>query len=144
MAQKTFVRFVKLQILAGKATPAPPVGPALGAMGINIMGFCKEFNARTQDRLGQVVPVVLSLFSDKSFTLVLKKSPVSKMILAELGIESGSKVPNKDKVGTLTLAQLKKIAEAKMEDLRVHTIEAAMRMVAGTARSMGVLVEGAV
>ena len=135
---KTFSRFVKLQILAGKATPAPPVGPALGSQGINIMAFCKQFNAETQSRAGEKVPVIISVYSDKTFTLAYKKSPVPNMILKELGIASGSKVANKDKVGVLTQAQLRKIATDKMDDLRVSSIEAAMAMVAGTARSMGV------
>jgi large subunit ribosomal protein L11 len=144
MAKKTIVRFVRLQVQGGKATPAPPIGPALGSAGINIMMFCKEFNARTQDRIGQVVPVKITLFSDKSFTFILKQSPMAKLILAELGITSGSKIPNKDKVGTLTLEQVKKIAETKRPDLRILTIEAGMKMVEGTARSMGVLVGGQV
>jgi large subunit ribosomal protein L11 len=140
---KNFLRKVKLQIMAGKATPAPPVGPALGSQGLNIMQFCKQFNAETQNRAGQKVPVIISVYSDKSFTLAYKKSPVANMILAELGLTSGSKVPNKEKVGTLTQDQLRKIATDKMDDFRVNSIEAGMAMVAGTARSMGVNVEGA-
>lgn len=139
---KSIVGYVKLQIVQGKATPAPPVGPALGSKGINIMAFCKQFNAETQKHpAGEVVPVIITVFSDKTFTLAYKKAPVVNMIKKELGITAGSKVPNKDKVGTLTLAQVRKIAEAKMEDFRVNTVEAAMQMVAGTARSMGVNVE---
>lgn len=137
MAKKV-VKQIKLQIPAGKANPAPPIGPALGAAGINIMGFCKEFNAKTQDKAGDVLPVVISVYQDKSFTFIMRQPPVSRMILKELGIESGSGVPNRDKVGKLTRAQVKKIAQAKLEDLRIASQEAAEMMVMGTARSMGV------
>ena len=116
---KKLVKIIKLQIPAGKANPAPPIGPALGAAQVNIMAFCKEFNAKTQDQAGDILPVVISVFSDKSFTFITKQPPVSRMILKELGIESGSKVPNRDKVGKLTKAQVKKIAEQKMPDMRV-------------------------
>jgi large subunit ribosomal protein L11 len=135
---KKLVKTIKLQIPAGKANPAPPIGPALGSAGINIMGFCKEFNAKTQDKAGDILPVLISVYSDKTFTFVTKQPPVSRMILKELGIESGSKVPNRDKVGKLTKAQVKKIVKAKVSDMRVASEEAACRLVEGTARSMGV------
>ena len=134
--------FVKLQIPAGRANPAPPVGTALGPQGINIMMFCKEFNARTQDRDGLILPVEVTIYSDKSFTFILKTPPAAILIKKELGLEKGSGQPNRVKVGSLTQAQLKKIAEAKMPDLNCDTIEAAMKMVAGAARSMGVEVKG--
>lgn len=137
MAKKV-VKTIKLQIPAGKANPAPPIGPALGAAGINIMGFCKEFNAKTQDQAGDILPVVISVYSDKTFTFITRKPPVSRMILKELGIESGSQVPNRDKVGTLSREQVKKIAKEKSVDMRVASEEAAERLVEGTARSMGV------
>ena len=140
---KKLVKVIKLQIPAGKANPAPPIGPALGAAGINIMGFCKEFNAKTQDKAGDVLPVLISVFSDKSFTFITRQPPVSRMILKELGIESGSKVPNRDKVGKMTKSQVKKIVKQKYEDMRVGSEEAAMLVVMGTARSMGVdIIEG--
>ncbi|MDX8430470.1 MAG: 50S ribosomal protein L11 [Candidatus Algichlamydia australiensis] len=143
MAKKKLVKQIKLQIPAGKANPAPPIGPALGAAGVNIMGFCKEFNAKTQKQAGDVLPVVISVYADRSFDFITKQPPIAKMILKKLGIEKGSGVPNRDKVGKLTLSQVKEIAEKKMEDLRVFSIEAAMLVVAGTARSMGVdVVEG--
>ncbi len=135
---KKLVKTVRLQIPAGKANPAPPIGPALGSAGINIMAFCKEFNAKTQDKAGDILPVVISIYADKSFTFITRQSPVSRMILKELGIESGSKVPNRDKVGKLTKAQVRKIAKQKIEDMRVGSEEAAMMLVMGTARSMGV------
>jgi large subunit ribosomal protein L11 len=138
---KKLVKKIKLQIPAGKANPAPPIGPALGSAGVNIMAFCKEFNAKTQDQAGDILPVVISVYSDKTFSFILRKPPASRMILKELGIESGSKVPNRDKVGKLTKEQLKKIAQAKMEDMRIISEEAAEMMVRGTARSMGVEVE---
>jgi large subunit ribosomal protein L11 len=142
MAKKV-VKVIKLQISAGKANPAPPIGPALGSAGINIMAFCKEFNAKTQDQAGDVLPVVINVYTDKTFTFITRKPPVSRMILKELGIESGSKVPNRDKVGKLTKAQVNKIAKAKIEDMRIASMEAAEMMVKGTARSMGVdIVEG--
>ena len=135
---KKLLKIIKLQIPAGKANPAPPIGPALGSAGINIMAFCKEFNAKTQDQAGDVLPVVISVFTDKTFSFFTRKPPASRMILKELGIESGSKVPNRDKVGKLTKSQVKKIARAKIEDMRVVSEEAAESMVMGTARSMGV------
>lgn len=137
MAKKV-VKVIKLQIPAGKANPAPPIGPALGSAGINIMAFCKEFNAKTQDKAGDILPVLITVYQDKSFTFITKQPPVSRMILKELGIESGSKVPNRDKVGKLTKAQVEKIAKAKQQDMRIVSEEAALMMVMGTARSMGV------
>lgn len=140
---KKIVKTIKLQIPAGKANPAPPIGPALGSAGINIMAFCKEFNAKTQDKAGDILPVLISVYQDKSFTFITKQPPVSRMILKELGIESGSKIPNRDKVGKLTKSQVEKIAKAKVQDMRISSLEAAMMNVMGTARSMGVdIVEG--
>lgn len=140
---KKLVKIIKLQIPAGKANPAPPIGPALGAAGVNIMGFCKDFNAKTQDKAGDILPVEISVYSDKSFTFITKQPPASRMILKELGLESGSKVPNRDKVGKLTKKQVLKIAKNKYPDMRVGSEEAAMRLVEGTARSMGVdIIEG--
>ena len=140
MAKKV-TGFVKLQIPAGKATPAPPVGTALGPQGINIMSFVKEFNARTQGQ-DTILPVEVTIFADKSFTFILKTPPTAVLIKKELGLEKGSGVPNKTKVGTVTQAQLRKIAEVKMPDLNCDTIESAVAMVAGAARSMGVTVAG--
>jgi large subunit ribosomal protein L11 len=140
---KKIVKTIKLQIPAGKANPAPPIGPALGAAQVNIMAFCKEFNAKTQNQAGDILPVVISVFSDKTFTFITKNPPVSRLILKEVGIESGSKVPNRDKVGKLKKSQVKKIADLKRPDMRVRSDEAAMRLVEGTARSMGVdIIEG--
>ena len=140
---KKLVKVIKLQIPAGKANPAPPIGPALGAAGINIMAFCKEFNAKTQDKAGDILPVLISVYADKSFTFVTKQPPVSRLILKELGLESGSKVPNRDKVGKLTKSQVRRIAKQKLPDMRVGSEDAAMLVVMGTARSMGVdIVEG--
>lgn len=132
---------VKLQLPAGKATPGPPVGSSLGPHGINIPGFTKDFNEKTRDQEGMIIPVVISIYSDRSFTFVLKTPPVPVLIKKELGVESGSAKPNKDKVGKLTLAQVEKIAKIKLPDLNAGSLEAAMSMVKGTARSMGVLVE---
>jgi len=129
---------VKLQLEAGKATPAPPVGPALGQHGVNIMAFVKEYNERTAAQAGSIVPVEITIYEDRSFTFVLKTPPVSDLIKKELGIESGSANPKRDKVGRLTREQVRRIAEVKMKDLNTADIEAAMRMVEGTARSMGV------
>ncbi|MBC7087021.1 MAG: 50S ribosomal protein L11 [Tissierellales bacterium] len=140
MAKKV-IAMVKLQIPAGKATPAPPVGTALGPHGVNIMQFTKEFNARTQDQLGMIIPVVLTVYQDRSFSFITKTPPVPVLIKKALGIESGSSEPNKKKVGKLTQAKVKEIAEIKMPDLNAGSLEAAMSMVAGTARSMGVEVE---
>ena len=140
---KKIVKLIKLQIPAGKANPAPPIGPALGQAQVNIMAFCKEFNAKTQDKAGDILPVEISVYSDKTFTFITKEPPVSRLILKELGIESGSKIPNRDKVGKLTKSQVKKIVDQKKPDMRVRTPEAAMQLVMGTARSMGVdIIEG--
>jgi large subunit ribosomal protein L11 len=132
---------IKLQIPAGQANPAPPVGPALGQRGVNIMEFCKQFNAKTKDGQGILTPVVITVYSDRTFTFITKTPPVSVLILKELGIPKGSGVPNKEKVGMMTKAQVRKIAQVKMTDLTAKDIDAAMRNVAGTARSMGVRVE---
>ena len=138
MAKKKVVKIIKLQIPAGKANPAPPIGPALGAAQVNIMGFCKEFNAKTQSMAGKVLPTEISVFADKSFTFITKQPPVPELIKEKAKIAKGSGVPNRDKVAKLTKAQVKEIAESKMPDLRVRNMEAAMRVVEGTARSMGV------
>ena len=140
MAKKVVAQ-VKLQIPGGAANPAPPVGPALGQQGVNIMEFCKQFNARTKDAQGMITPVIITVYSDRSFTFITKTPPVSVLILKEIGKEKGSGVPNKDKIGMITKAQMKKIAELKMADINAASIEAAMRLVAGTARSMGVTTE---
>ena len=132
---------IKLQIEAGKANPAPPVGPALGQHGVNIMEFCKAFNDATKDQMGMVVPVIITVYKDRSFDFITKVSPVANLIKKAANIKSGSKVPNKDKVAKLTKDQLRQIAETKMKDLNANSIEAAMSMVAGTARSMGITVE---
>ena len=137
MAKKV-IGFVKLQIPAGRANPAPPVGTALGPQGINIMAFCKEFNSRTQAQDGLILPVEITIFADKSFTFILKTPPAAILIKKELGLEKGSGQPNRVKVGTLTKAQVRKIAEVKMPDLNCDTVESAMKMVVGAARSMGV------
>ncbi len=139
---KKIAGFVKLQIPAGQATPAPPVGPALGQKGVNIMEFCKQFNARTQEKQGLIIPVVITVFSDKSFTFITKTPPASVLLVREAKIEKGSGEPNRNKVAKVTREQVKKIAELKMPDLNTTDVEAAVSMVAGTARSMGILVEG--
>lgn len=144
MSKKKVVKIIKLQITAGKANPAPPIGPALGAAGVNIMGFCKEFNAMTQNRAGELLPVEITVYADKTFTFITKEPPVSSMIKKELGIESGSKVPNRDKVGSLSMAQVEKIAKQKFSDMGVVSMESAMQMVIGTARSMGVNIESVI
>lgn len=138
MAKKKLEKTIKLQIPAGKANPAPPIGPALGSAGVNIMAFCKEFNAKTQAMAGDTLPVVISVYSDKSFTFICKKPPVAEMIKKHSKIEKGSAVPNRDKVGKLSKESVKKIAEDKKQDLNARSLEAAMRLVEGTARSMGV------
>ncbi len=138
--KKKVVNFIKLQIPAGAANPAPPVGPALGAAQVNIMQFCQAFNAATKDQAGDIIPVEISVYEDRSFDFVCKTPPAAKLILKELGIKSGSAVPQRDKVGQLTDEQLTKIAEIKMPDLNANDIEAAMEIVAGTARSMGVTI----
>ena len=140
MAKKV-TALVKLQITAGKATPAPPVGTALGPHGVNIMGFCKEFNAKTADQAGMIIPVVLTVYQDRSFTFITKTPPVAVLIKKAVGIESGSGEPNKKKVAKLSKEKCEEIAKVKMPDLNANTIEAAMNLVAGTARSMGVTVE---
>ena len=140
MAEKEISNIIKLQIEAGKATPAPPVGPALGSSGVNIMQFVKEFNDRTASQAGLIIPVVISVYKDKSFDFITKVPPVAVLIKKTLGIQKGSGKPNKDKVAKITKEQVRAIAEQKMPDLNAATIEAAMSMVAGTARSMGVVV----
>jgi len=138
---KKIVKTIKLQIPAGKANPAPPIGPALGAAGVNIMAFCKEYNAKTQDKAGKVLPVIITVFSDKTFTFITKEPPVSELIKERAKIAKGSGVPNREKVGKLTTQDLKEIVKVKKTDMRVNSDEAAMLLVAGTARSMGVDVE---
>ncbi|HWR89251.1 MAG TPA: 50S ribosomal protein L11 [Dissulfurispiraceae bacterium] len=138
MAKKEVIAQVKLLISAGKANPAPPVGPALGPHGINIMEFCKQFNAQTQPMGETLVPVVLSVYNDRSFTFILKTPPASELIKKAAGIVKGSSVPNKDKVGSLTSAQVEEIAKTKLPDLNTVTLESACRIIMGTARSMGV------
>ena len=139
MAQK-IVGYIKLQIPAGRATPAPPVGPALGQSGVNIMAFTKEFNERTKDQMGMIIPVVITVYADRSFSFITKTPPAAVLIKKACGIETASGVPNKNKVATITKDQIRQIAETKMPDLNANTIEAAMSMIAGTARSMGVVV----
>lgn len=139
MAKKVVAQ-IKLQIPAGAANPAPPVGPALGQQGVNIMEFCKAFNARTKDQGGLVTPVVITVYSDRSFTFITKTPPTSVLILKEMGKEKGSGVPNKEKIGSITKAQVKKIAELKLTDLNAASVNAAMNTVMGTARSMGVTI----
>lgn len=139
MAKKV-VALIKLAISAGKANPAPPIGPALGQHGVNIMMFCKEYNAKTADQVGLVVPVEISVYEDRSFTFILKTPPASVLIRKAIGIEKGSGEPNRVKVGSITRAQLQEIAQTKMPDLNANDIEAAMRIVEGTARNMGVTV----
>ena len=131
------VALIKLQCPAGAANPAPPVGTALGPQGVNIMEFCKQFNARTQSQAGMVIPVVVTVYADRSFTFITKTPPAANLLMKEAGIEKGSAQPNRTKVGKVTRAQLKKIAEIKMADLNASDVDSAMRMVAGTARSMG-------
>ena len=139
MAKKV-TGMIKLQLPAGKATPAPPVGPALGQHGVNIMGFCKEFNAKTANQAGLIIPVVITVYQDRSFSFILKTPPAAVLIKKELGLESGSGDPNRTKDGSLTKDQVRKIAELKMPDLNAATIETAMSMIEGTARSMGVTI----
>ena len=140
MAKKV-AAFIKLQVPAGKANPAPPIGPALGQHGVNIPGFCKEFNERTKNDAGMIIPVVITVYSDRSFTFITKTPPAPVLIKKELGIETASARPNRDKVGQLTKEQVTKIAKIKMPDLNAASLDAAESMVAGTARSMGVTVE---
>jgi large subunit ribosomal protein L11 len=141
MAKKV-VGFIKLHVTGGQANPAPPVGPALGQHGVNIMEFCKQFNAQTQQQQGITVPVEITVFGDRSFTFITKTPPASVLLRRAAGLAKGSSVPNRDKVATVTRAQLQEIAETKMKDLNTRNLESAIRMVAGTARSMGILVEG--
>ena len=141
MAQKV-VGYIKLQIPAGKATPAPPVGPALGQHGVNIMAFTKEFNERTKNQMGMIIPVVITVYADRSFSFITKTPPAPVLIKKAAGIETASGAPNKNKVGSITLAQAEEIAKTKMPDLNAASLEAAVSMIKGTARSMGVTVEG--
>ena len=140
MAKKV-IRVIKLQIPAGKANPAPPVGPALGQAGVNIMGFCKEFNARTESEAGMIIPVEITVFEDRSFTFITKTPPAAVLLKKAAGIESGSGVPNKTKVATLKRDKVREIAVLKQPDLNAASVEAAMRMIEGTARSMGIVIE---
>ena len=141
MAKKE-IGFIRLQIPAGKANPAPPVGPALGQHGVNIMEFCKAFNAKTQEQMGKIIPVEITVYADRSFTFITKTPPASSLILEAVGINKGSSEPNREKMGSITSAQVREIAEIKMPDLNASDVDSAMRMVAGTARSMGIIVEG--
>tara|TARA_B100000519_G_scaffold199033_1_gene209530 strand:+ start:474 stop:902 length:429 start_codon:yes stop_codon:yes gene_type:complete len=141
MAKKQ-IGFIKLQIPAGQANPAPPVGPALGQHGVNIMEFCKAFNAKTQDSMGDLIPVEITVYADRSFTFITKTPPAASLILKKINIKKGSGEPNKEKVGVIKKSQIKEIAELKMQDLNASSLESAMSMIAGTARSMGVNVEG--
>jgi len=138
---KKVIRVIKLQIPAGKANPAPPVGPALGQAGVNIMGFCKEFNARTESQAGMIIPVEITVYEDRSFTFITKTPPAAVLLKKAAGIESGSGVPNKTKVATLKRDKVREIAELKRPDLNAASVEAAMRMIEGTARSMGIVIE---
>ena len=140
MAKKV-IRVIKLQIPAGKANPAPPVGPALGQAGVNIMGFCKEFNARTESEAGMIIPVEITVYEDRSFTFITKTPPAAVLLKKAAGIESGSGVPNKTKVATVKRDKVREIAELKRPDLNAASVEAAMRMIEGTARSMGIVIE---
>ena len=135
---KEVAAFIKLQIKGGAANPSPPVGPALGSKGVNIMDFCKQFNARTQDKAGKVLPVIISVYSDKSFDFVVKQPPVAIQLKEAAKVQKGSAQPNRDKVGQVTWDQIREIAQDKMPDMNCFTLESAMRMVAGTARSMGI------
>ena len=139
---KQIETFIKLQVKGGQANPAPPIGPALGSKGVNIMEFCKAFNARTQDKIGEVLPVVITVFKDKSFDFIIKTPPAAILLMKAAGITGGSAEPNRKKNGSVTWDQVRTIAETKMPDLNALTVEAAMSMIAGTARSMGVTVTG--
>ena len=140
MAKKV-IGFIKLQILAGQANPAPPVGPALGQHGVNIMEFCKAFNAKTQDKQGKLIPVEITVYAVRSFTFITKTPPASSLILEAAGLKKGSSEPNREKVGSVTVSQIKEIAELKMPDLNAADIDSAIKMISGTARSMGINVE---
>jgi len=140
MAKKVMA-LIKLQIPAGKANPSPPIGPALGQHGVNIMDFCKQYNAQTADQAGNIIPVVITVYEDRSFTFITKTPPVSQLIKKAANVDKGSPVPNKDKIGSITTAQIEEIAKTKMPDLNSPTIEAAMEMVKGSARSMGITVQ---
>lgn len=139
---KEVAAVVKLQIRGGQANPAPPIGPALGSKGVNIMEFCKQFNARTQDRPGELLPVIVTVYKDKSFEFIIKTPPATELLKKAAKIEKGSAEPNRKKVGTITWAQIREIAAKKMPDLNCYTLEAAMRMIAGTARSLGLVIQG--
>ena len=139
---KEVAAFIKLQIKGGAANPSPPVGPALGSKGVNIMDFCKQFNARTQDKAGKVLPVIITVYSDKSFDFVVKQPPVAIQLKEAAKVQKGAAQPNRDKVGQVTWDQIREIAQDKMPDMNCFTLESAMRMVAGTARSMGISVVG--
>ena len=139
---KKIIGFIKLQIPAGQANPAPPVGPALGQQGVNIMDFCKSFNAKTQDKAGDIIPVEITVFADRSFTFVTKTPPASRLILKSAKLSKGSSEPNKDKVGKISESELEKIAEVKMADLNANSVEQAKEMIRGTAKSMGIEVKG--
>ena len=141
MAKKV-IGFIKLQIPAGQANPAPPVGPALGQQGVNIMDFCKSFNATTQDKAGDIIPVEITVYADRSFTFITKTPPAARLILKAANISKGSSEPNKDKVGSISDSELGKIAEVKMDDLNANTIDQAKEMIRGTAKSMGIEVKG--
>ena len=141
MAKKE-IGFIKLQIPAGKANPAPPVGPALGQHGVNIMEFCKAFNSKTQEKMGKIIPVEITVYADRTFSFITKTPPAPSLILEAAGVNKGSGEPNREKVGSITSAQVREIAEIKMPDLNASDVDSAMRMVAGTARSMGIIVEG--
>ncbi|OJW69331.1 MAG: 50S ribosomal protein L11 [Candidatus Amoebophilus sp. 36-38] len=138
---KEIVGYLKLQVKGGEAKPAPPVGPALGSKGLNIMEFCKQFNARTQDKQGQVLPVLITIYQDKTFDFIIKTPPASASIMKKVGLSKGSSEPNRNKVGVLTKADLEAIAASKLEDLNTTSLESAIKMVAGTARSMGVTIQ---
>jgi large subunit ribosomal protein L11 len=142
MAKKV-IKVIKLQIPAGKANPAPPIGPALGSAGVNIMAFCKEFNAKTQAMMGDILPVVINVYHDKTFSFIMKKPPVAEMLKKTAGVEKGSAIPNRNKVAKITRAQAQAIAEAKLQDMNANSVDAATNSVLGTARSMGIeLVNG--
>jgi large subunit ribosomal protein L11 len=138
---KKEVAQVKLQLPAGQANPSPPVGPALGAHGVNIMEFCKQYNAKTQAQIGMIIPVVITIYSDRSFSFVTKTPPASRLLIKAAKLEKGSSVPNRDKIGRVSMSQVREIAELKMKDLNATTVESAVSMVMGTARSMGIVVE---